>query len=402
MKILVINCGSSTLKFELLALQTSGASVKEKRLAGGIVDKIGRRANIKFRAKPELRETKSVPDHGQASRLVLDWLTSSQLLGNGLDAVGHRVIHGGDKFSQPVLIDEEVIKAIADSSELAPLHNQPSLSAIRAVRERLGAEIPMVAVFDTAFHHTLPEIARRYAIPPKLADRHHIRRYGFHGLAHRYMMERYAAITNTPLEQVRLITLQLGNGCSATAIAGGRSVDTSMGFTPLEGLIMGSRSGDADPTLASFLAQREGVDVETAEDWLNTKSGLLGVSGRSRDMRELLDAEGKGDKMARLAIDMFCYRLKKYIGAYLATLDGADAVIFGGGIGENAPEVRQRVLAGMEWLGLKLDKARNEATVGSEGCISTDDARIHAYVILVDEAIIIARDTFSLLKKTAP
>jgi len=399
MKILVINCGSSTLKFELFALETGDSSVKEQRLAGGIVDKIGGRADIKFRAKQELRETKTVPDHGQASRLVLDWLASSRLLEKGLDAVGHRVIHGGDKFSQPVLIDEQVINAIEDSSELAPLHNQPSLSAIRAVRERLGAKIPMVAVFDTAFHHTLPEPARRYAIPPALADKHHIRRYGFHGLAHRYMMERYAAITDTPLEQTKLITLQLGNGCSATAIDGGRSVDTSMGFTPLEGLMMGSRSGDVDPTLASFLAQREGVDVETAEGWLNTKSGLLGVSGRSRDMRELLDAEGKGDKMARLAIDMFCYRLKKYIGAYLTALNGADAVIFGGGIGENAPEVRQRVLAGMDWLGLKLDKARNKATVGSEGRISTDDARIHAYVIPVDEALIIARDTFSLLKK---
>lgn len=399
MKILVINCGSSTLKFELFALQTEGASAKEKRLAGGIVDKIGGRADIKFRAKKELRETRTVPDHGQASRLVLGWLASSRLLENGLDAVGHRVIHGGDKFSQPVLIDEKVINAIEDSSELAPLHNQPSLSAIRAVRERLGAEIPMVAVFDTAFHHTLPEPARRYAIPPELADKHHIRRYGFHGLAHRYMMERYATITNTPLEKAKLITLQLGNGCSATAIAGGRSVDTSMGFTPLEGLMMGSRSGDVDPTLASFLAQREGVDVETTEDWLNTKSGLLGVSGRSRDMRELLDAEGKGDKMARLAIDMFCYRLKKYIGAYLNILNGADAVIFGGGIGENAPEVRQRVLTGMNWLGLKLDNARNKATVGSEGRISAADARIHAYVIPVDEALIIARDTFSLLKK---
>jgi len=399
MKILVVNCGSSTLKFELFALETGGSSVNEQRLAGGIIDKIGGRAHIKFRAKQELRETKTVPDHGQASRLVLDWLASSRLLENGLDAVGHRVIHGGDKFSQPVLIDEQVINAIEDSSELAPLHNQPSLSAIRAVRERLGAKIPMVAVFDTAFHHTLPEPARRYAIPPALADKHHIRRYGFHGLAHRYMMERYAAITDTPLKQTKLITLQLGNGCSATAIDGGRSVDTSMGFTPLEGLMMGSRSGDVDPTLASFLAQREGVDVETAEGWLNTKSGLLGVSGRSRDMRELLDAEDKGDKMARLAIDMFCYRLKKYIGAYLTALNGADAVIFGGGIGENAPEVRQRVLAGMDWLGLKLDKARNKATLGSEGCISTDDARIHAYVIPVDEALVIARDTFSLLKK---
>lgn len=397
MKILVINCGSSTLKFELLALETVGYPSKEQRLANGIVDKIGERSDIKFRARQELRESKTVPDHGQASRLVLDWLASSDLE-NGLDAVGHRVIHGGDKFSQPVLIDEKVISAIDDLSELAPLHNQPALSAIRAVRERLGAKVPMVAVFDTAFHRTLPEAAYRYAIPPALADRHHIRRYGFHGLAHRYMMERYAAITNTPLEQIKLITLQLGNGCSATAIAGGRSVDTSMGFTPLEGLVMGTRSGDVDPTLASFLARQEGVGVATSEDWLNTKSGLLGLSGRSRDMRALLDAEAKGDKMACLAIDMFCYRLKKYIGAYLTALSGADAVIFGGGIGENASEVRQRVLAGMAWFGLKLDKERNEATIGSEGRISAADAQVHAYVIPVNEALIVARDTFSRLK----
>jgi acetate kinase len=256
-----------------------------------------------------------------------------------------------------------------------------------------------VATFDTAFHRTLPERASRYAIPLELADKHRIRRYGFHGLAHRYMTERYAAITATPLEQVKLVTLQLGNGCSATAIEGGRSVDTSMGFTPLEGLIMGTRSGDVDPSLAGILARREGVDIEEAEAWLNTRSGLLGVSGRSSDMRELLEAEANGDDRAALAVDMFCYRARKYVGAYLAALDGADAVVFGGGIGENAPPVRARICAGMEWCGLTLDEGRNARTVGCEGRISTDDSRVHAYVIQVNEAAVIARDTVRCLRR---
>lgn len=402
MKTLVINCGSSTLKFELFEMGAGASSLgQERRLAGGIVDRIGGRAGIKFRAElgNSLRETRVVADHGEASQVVLGWLSSSGLLKNGeLGAVGHRVIHGGDKFAEPVLIDEEVIVAINALSELAPLHNQPSLNAICVVRETLGGNVPMVAVFDTAFHRTLPPPAYHYAIPQKLEAKHHIRRYGFHGLAHRYMTERYATITATPLEQVKLITLQLGNGCSATAVANGRSVDTSMGFTPLEGLMMGTRSGDVDPTLAGFLARQEGVPVEDVADWLNTRSGLLGVSGRSRDMRELLAAEREGDEMAALAIDMFCYRIKKYIGSYLAVLDGADAIIFGGGIGENAAEVRTRILAGMEWCGLKLNGDRNMAAIGSESRITADDAKLPAYVIPVDEALIIARDTVSFLE----
>jgi len=259
----------------------------------------------------------------------------------------------------------------------------------------------MVATFDTAFHRTLSEGASRYAIPLELADKHRIRRYGFHGLAHRYMTERYAAITGTPLEGVKLVTLQLGNGCSATAIEGGRSVDTSMGFTPLEGLMMGTRSGDVDPSLAGFLARREAVDIEAAEAWLNTRSGLLGVPGRSSDMRELLEAEAAGDDRAALAVEMFCYRARKYVGACLAALGGADAVVFGGGIGENAPPVRARICAGMGWCGLMLDEERNARTVGSEGRISTDDSWVHAYVIQVNEAAIIAADTARCLSRPA-
>lgn len=402
MKVLIINCGSSTLKFELFEMRARPSpSGHERRLARGIVEKIGSHAGIGFSAEGRngLQETRVVTDHGEASRVMLDWLSSNGLLNNGEPlAIGHRIIHGGHKYSEPTLIDDEIVAAIEALSELAPLHNRPSLEALRTVRAMLGPAVPMVAVFDTAFHRTLPEWVYHYAIPKELAAKYHIRRYGFHGLAHRYMTERFVTITAKPLEQLKLITLQLGNGCSVTAVKDGRSVETSMGFTPLEGLMMGTRSGDVDPTLAGFLAQREKISIETAEDWLNTRSGLLGVSGRSRDMRELLDLERKGDKLAAMAIEMFCYRVKKYIGSYLAVLEGADAVIFGGGIGENAPEVRNRILTGMEWCGLKLDSERNIAAIGCESRISSDDAKLHVWVIPVDEALIIARDTICCLK----
>ncbi len=402
MKVLVINCGSSTLKFELFEMGAEvSSSVREQRLARGIIEKIGGNPIINFSAERGngLKETRAVGDHIEATQVVLGWLKSSRLLEAGEPkVVGHRIIHGGDKFSEPTLVDDEMIEAIDAMSELAPLHNQPSLDALRTVQAMLGPTVPNVAVFDTAFHRTLPEHASHYALPQKLAAKHHIRRYGFHGLAHRYMIERYATITSAPLEQVRLITLQLGNGCSATAVKDGRSIDTSMGFTPLEGLMMGTRCGDIDPSLAGFLARRERVNIEVAEDWLNTKSGLLGVSGCSGDMRDLLEAEREGDKMASLAVDMFCYQAKKYIGAYLAVLEGVDAIIFGGGIGENAAEVRSRILSGMEWCGLRLDSKRNMAATGTESRISADDAKLHAYVIMVDEALIIARDAVSYLR----
>jgi acetate kinase len=398
MRILAINCGSSTLKFQLIETDGYTTPGEQRRLARGVVDRIGPETNIEFRgADVEThRETAAVAGHDQATRRVLAWLESAGLL-TGLDGVGHRVVHGGDRFVQPALVDDDVLEEIEALTELAPLHNAPSLEAIRAVRAVLGVGVPMVATFDTAFHRTLPQRASRYAIPIELAEKHRIRRYGFHGLAHRYMAERYAVIAGTPVEGVKLVTLQLGNGCSATAIDGGRSVETSMGFTPLEGLIMGTRSGDVDPSLAGYLARREGVDVEEAETWLNTRSGLRGISGRSSDMRELLEAEAGGDERAALAVDMFCHRVRKYVGAYLAVLGGADAIVFGGGIGENAPLVRARICAGMDWCGLKLDKERNDGMIGSEGRISTDDSRVHAHVIPVDEAAIIARDTASVL-----
>jgi len=398
MKILAINCGSSTLKFQLIEVQAEhSVSWQEKRLASGIVDGIGDQANIQFTAEnaAALKDNRAMADHGQATDLVLSWLSSTGLV--GFEAVGHRVVHGGANFMGPTLIDDDVTKSLEALSYLAPLHNEPSLRAIRAARSALGPALPQVATFDTSFHLTIPEKASKYAIPLELAEKHGIRRYGFHGLAHRYMTERYAAITSRPTEQVNLITLQLGNGCSATAVRGGHSIDTSMGFTPLEGLIMGTRSGDVDPSLAGFLARNERVSIEQAEAWLNTQSGLLGVSGRSRDMRELLEAEAAGDARAALAVEMFCYRVRKYIGAYLAVLGQTEAIIFGGGIGENAPSVRARICDGMEWCGLVLDPSLNAHTIGTEDRISAEGATLKAHVIPVDEEIIIARDTFRCL-----
>jgi acetate kinase len=403
MKVLAINCGSSTLKFHLVDMEAEETSPgPEQWLARGTVDRIGGHGVIEFITKKgeRLREAALVADHGEATRQVLGWLESSGLLKpDGLRAIGHRVVHGGHQFFEPTIIDDKVTDAIEALSDIAPLHNQPSLMAIRAARSALGPRIAMVAIFDTAFHHSMPQHASQYAIPPDLAARYHIRRYGFHGLAHRYMTERYAVITSTPREQINLVMLQLGNGCSATAVQAGRSVDTSMGFTPLEGLMMGTRCGDMDPSLAGFIARREGITIAEVEDWLNTRSGLLGVSGISRDMRELLEAERQGDTQAALAVEMFCYRVRKYIGAYLAVLGGAEAVVFGGGIGENAPVVRARICNGMDWCGLTLDHDRNAATIGVEERISADDARVHVYVIPVDEGMIIARDTVWCLRQ---
>ena len=402
MKILTFNCGSSTLKFRFVEVEYEATSPGgEHLLAYGVIDRIGGQGAIQFTTQNGvcLSEITSVADHSEGTNRVLDWLGFLGLPENdGPEAIGHRVVHGGNLFVNPTIINDDVIKGIEAIGCLAPLHNAPALSAIRTVIKILGSTIPQVAVFDNSFHHTLPERSARYAIPTALAEKHHIRRYGFHGLAHRYMTERHAAITATKVEQTNLITVQLGNGCSITAVHGGRSVDTSMGFTPLEGLIMGTRSGDVDPSLVSFLSRAENVDVGEGERWLNTRSGLLGISGYSSDMRELLDAEARGNTLAALAVDMFCYQVRKYIGAYLAVLGGSDAIVFGGGIGENAPQVRARICRGMEWCGLVVDEHRNSKAVSIEAAFHTANSRIHAYVIPVDEEIIIARDTIRCLR----
>jgi acetate kinase len=299
-------------------------------------------------------------------------------------------------------VTDAVIAELERLNELAPLHNPPGLAVLRAARSLLTSQVPMVAVFDTAFHAAMPATGSTYAIPTDLALRHRIRRYGFHGIAHAALATSYAAATGRSLDQVKLITLQLGNGCSAAAIRGGRSIETSMGMTPLEGLVMGTRCGDLDPAVVAYLSRREGVDVQTVEQWLNEQSGLLGVSGLSHDVQDLLKAEQEGHQQAALALDLFCYRVRKYIGAYLAVLGGADAVVFGGGIGEHAPVIRARICAGMEWCGLVLNPQRNAAVIdpqpGQVIAISADTTSLPAYVIGVDEETAIARETVACLQ----
>jgi acetate kinase len=394
MKVLVINCGSSTLKFELIELAGPSSSTNEaKKLARGVVDRIGDGASLRLEAAgiSDKQESASVRDHGEAVGRVVERLRSHEGL-RTFDAVGHRVVHGGDRFEASVLIDENVINTLDSLCEIAPLHNPASVSGIRAARTLLGATLPMVAAFDTTFHRTLPEQASTYAIPHELSSKHHIRRYGFHGLAHQYSALRYGELTAAAQERINIVTLHLGNGCSACAIRGGRSVDTSMGFTPLEGLVMGTRSGDLDPALVSYLAQEEGVPVAEVESWLNKRSGLLGISGLSNDMRELTAAYDTKPR-ARLAVDVFCYRARKYLGAYLAALGGAEAVIFSGGIGENSPLVRQKICQKMEWSGLQLDTSANAATIGKDNRISAANSKLSAFVIRSDEELIIARET---------
>jgi acetate kinase len=310
------------------------------------------------------------------------------------------VVHGGERFVHSVLIDDGVLRGIEDTIDLAPLHNPANLKGIRAVAEVLGSALPQVAVFDTAFHHTLPERAFLYAIPYPLYRRHQVRRYGFHGTSHRYLAYRWRQLAGRPREGTRLVTMHLGNGCSACAIADGDSVDTSMGFTPLEGLVMGTRSGDLDPAILDYVAAKEGLTLPEVETMLNKQSGLLGISGLTHDMRELLaEAHEHDDRRARLAIEVFCYRARKYLGSYLAVLGGADAVCFAGGVGENSPEVRARICEGMEWAGIRLDDAANRSmTGGREGLVSAPGASPEVWVIPTDEELLIARDTYRVVR----
>ena len=398
MRILVINSGSSSIKFRLAeVVEENGTLAVRTPLVEGAVKGIGGVASFEMRGSRADRSTsmRNMDDHTQAMRLLFDRLGDSL---NGIDAVGHRVVHGGSQYLEPTVITDEVEAGIDALSELAPLHNPGCIAGIRGAKAVMQSTVPMVAVFDTAFHRTMPEVATRYAIPTDMAERHRIRRYGFHGIAHASLANGYAASTGKSLKRCSLITVQLGNGCSVAAIADGKSVDTSMGFTPLEGLVMGTRSGDVDPSIVSYLSEREKVEPAEVERWLNQRSGLLGVSGRSNDMRELLRAaQQEQDRSAEFAIDLFCYRVRKYVGSYLAVLGGAEAVVFGGGIGENAPEVRRRICRNMEWCGMSLHPDRNEAAVGlnsgSAAKISTDDSRLAVFVVAADEETWIAKET---------
>jgi acetate kinase len=305
------------------------------------------------------------------------------------------VVHGAEKFTKSVIIDETVVRGIEDCIELAPLHNPANLKGIKAAQDLLGTGIPQVAVFDTGFHSTMPETSYLYALPYQLYRRHKIRRYGFHGTSHRYVAYRYRQLTGKDLENTNIITLHLGNGCSACAIRKGVSVDTSMGLTPLEGLVMGTRGGDIDPSIIEFLGHKEAMSLNEIDALLNKQSGLLGLSGLTNDMRDLLAEEQEHqDRRAKLAIDIFCLRVKKYIGAYLAEMGGADSIVFTGGIGENSPQIRQRICAGMGSLGIEIDEKANEQLVGGkEGEMGTAEGGIKLFVIPTNEELLIARDT---------
>ncbi len=394
MIVLVLNCGSSSLKFAALAVG-DGAP---RRLAGGSVAPLGERAVLTLEREGEAprRLARAVPDYTAAVEEALHWVAGA--VGSArVAAVGHRVVHGGARFRESVVLDDAAIAALEALETLAPLHNGPSVAGIRAARKALGPRLPMVAAFDTAFHATIPEHAARYAIPHDLAERHGIRRYGFHGLAFRSVVDAYAR--HAGRRDAALVGLHLGAGCSAAAIRGRRSLDTSMGLTPLEGLVMATRSGDLDPGLIRYLAEREATTCDEVERWLNHRSGLLGLSGLSADMRELLAREAD-DPRARLAVDVYCYRARKYVGAYLAALGGAEAVVFSGGVGEHAPAVRARITEGLEVFGLRLDATRNEAAVGQAARISADGAGLAAWVIPADEARVIAEETAACLGRS--
>ena len=403
MNVLVLNAGSSSLKFQLIATDREHIQKgADERICRGAVERIGGEAIVTMETeKSERRKfTASLADLSAALEYLIRWIASEQSgitqvrSAADIHAVGHRVVHGGERFAESAIITDEVLHGIEDCIDLAPLHNPNNVKCIQVARHIFGPKVPQVAVFDTAFHHSLPEKAYLYALPYHLYRRHHIRRYGFHGTSHRYVAYRYRVIRNLTREQTHVITLHLGNGCSAAAIRGGYPVDTSMGMTPLEGLVMGTRSGDIDPAIVNLIATKEGLSPHEVEMVLNTQSGLLGISGLTNDMRVLQqELKEHDDRRVRLAIEVFSYRARKYIGAYLACMEGADAVVFTGGIGENSADIRGRICSGMEWAGLKVDKGRNEQAVSKEAQISTDDSKLKAYVIPTDEELLIARDT---------
>uniref|UniRef100_A0A7V3YM27 Acetate kinase n=1 Tax=Candidatus Caldatribacterium californiense TaxID=1454726 RepID=A0A7V3YM27_9BACT len=398
MNILVVNCGSSTVKYQLFRMEDED---RYEVVARGIVERIGiSGSRLEHRsALDTFVEERPVPNHRVALELVIAALTSGEtrvLSGVGeIDAVGHRVVHGGEKFTGSVLITDEVLEAIRACADLAPLHNPPNILGIEACQELIPG-VPQVAVFDTAFHGTLPEYAYIYAIPYEYYEKYRIRRYGFHGTSHRYVAERAAKMMGRPLEELRLITCHMGSGVSFTAILHGKSIDTSMGFTPLEGLVMGTRCGDIDPAIVFFLMEKEGLSAKEVEEILNKKSGVLGISGISSDTRDIEDAAPHNHR-ARLTLDIIAYRAKKYIGAYHAILGGLDGLVFTAGIGENSPYIRKSICSGLEHLGILIDDERNTVR-RKEALISRDDSRVQVMVIPTNEELVIARDTWRIAR----
>jgi acetate kinase len=396
MKVLVVNCGSSSIKYQLYEMPEGEV------LGKGVLEKIGEsrsKLTHNFDSKTHCIE-KQIDDHEQGMELILNTLVSRDV---GLikdiseiGAVGHRVVHGGEEFTGSVIINSKVIASIEKFSDLAPLHNPHNLAGIMATHNKLP-NAKQVACFDTAFHMTIPEVAHIYALPYDLYKKYGVRRYGFHGISHRYIARRAARMMSRGKYDVNLITCHLGNGCSITAVKNGKSVDTSMGFTPLEGLVMGTRTGDFDPAILFFLGEK-GCDWRELNEICNKESGLLGLSGISNDMRNLEKLAAEGNERAKLTIDVFCYRIKKYIGAYTAALDTLDAVVFAGGIGENSVTIRHQVCSGLEQLGIQIDDKANKKAVGREADITAPGNKTKVFVIPTNEEAAIAKDTYELTK----
>ncbi|GAB6123288.1 acetate kinase [Dysgonomonas termitidis] len=399
MKILVLNCGSSSIKYKLFDMES------KEVLAQGGVEKIGLKGSfLKFPADngDKVVLEGEILEHQAGIEYILGVLLSEKYgcikSLSEIDAVGHRVVHGGEEFNSSVYITDEVIKKMEECIELAPLHNPPNLAGIYAVKELMG-DIPQVGVFDTAFHQTMPPKAYMYGLPYSLYQKYAIRRYGFHGTSHRYVSRKACEILDVPYEGQRIISAHIGNGGSLAAIKGGVSIDTSMGMTPVEGLLMGTRSGDVDAGIISFVMEKENIGTQAISTLVNKHSGLLGVSGVSSDMREIRAAIAEGNEKAKLAYDMFLYRIKKYIGAYTAALGGLDILLFTGGIGENAVYLREEICLDLEFMGIKLDREKNLKIYGEEAVITSPDSKIKVMVVPTDEEFMIASDTMDIVNR---
>ena len=399
MKVLVLNCGSSSIKYKLFDMATKDV------IAQGGIEKIGLKGSfLKFPLPngDKVVLEGEILEHKAGIEYILGVLTSEKYgvikSLDEIDAVGHRLVHGGEKFNESVLITDEVIEKVVECIDLAPLHNPPNLAGVYAVRELMG-DIPQVAVFDTAFHQTMPEYAYMYGLPYSLYEKYAIRRYGFHGTSHRYVSARVCEMLGVKSEDQRIISAHLGNGGSLAAIKGGKSVDTSMGMTPVEGLLMGTRSGDVDAGIISYIMEKENIGPQAVSTLVNKHSGMLGLSGVSSDMREVQAAMRAGDERAKLAFDIFEYRIKKYVGSYAAALGGVDILIFTGGIGENHAITREIVCKDMEFMGIELDATKNNATIGEEAVISTDKSKVTVVVVPTDEEFMIASDTMEIVNK---
>lgn len=396
MKVLVMNCGSSSLKYQLINMEN------EELLAKGIAERIGIEGSFvkhETTGKEKAVIEEPMTDHKAAIKIVLEALIHAEYGAiqsmSEISAVGHRVVHGGEKFSGSVVIDKEVKAVLEECSELAPLHNPPNLMGIYACEEILP-NVPMVGVFDTAFHQTMPKASYMYALPYDLYEKYKIRRYGFHGTSHKYVAMKAAELLEQPLESLKIITCHLGNGASVTAIKNGKSVDTSMGFTPLEGLAMGTRCGDLDPAIIEFWMKKENLTIAEVNNAMNKKSGVLGLSGVSSDFRDVEEAAGAGNERAQLALDFYYQRVKKYIGAYAAEMGGLDAVVFTAGLGENSIVARKEICKDLEFLGIKIDDEKNNIR-GKETVVSTEDSTVKVILVPTNEELMIARETKALV-----